>query len=64
MADNTIAYYEDGVPHSADGAVVIVIDGKTPVDTGGTGGGAVVLAVAQVKVPRPFMPQRNGQRLN
>ncbi|EOF5091869.1 colicin-like pore-forming protein [Salmonella enterica] len=41
MADNTIAYYEDGVPHSADGQVVIVIDGKMPVDTGagGTGGG-------------------------
>ncbi|EAT2521868.1 colicin-10 [Salmonella enterica] len=41
MADNTIAYYEDGVPHSADGKVVIVIDGKMPVDTGagGTGGG-------------------------
>ncbi|EBY1954752.1 colicin-10 [Salmonella enterica] len=41
MADNTIAYYEDGVPHSADGKVVIVIDGKMPVDTGagGTDGG-------------------------
>ncbi|EPC4825611.1 colicin-10 [Salmonella enterica] len=44
MADNTIAYYEDGVPHSADGKVVIVIDGKMPVDTGagGTGGGGKV----------------------
>lgn len=41
MSDNTIAYYEDGVPYSADGQVVIVIDGKMPVDTGaeGTGGG-------------------------
>ncbi|ECZ0255935.1 colicin-10 [Salmonella enterica subsp. diarizonae] len=41
MADDTIAYYEDGVPHSADGKVVIVIDGKMPVDTGagGTDGG-------------------------
>ncbi|EDR4261370.1 colicin-10 [Salmonella enterica] len=41
MSDNTIAYYEDGIPYSADGQVVIVIDGKMPVDTGagGTGGG-------------------------
>ncbi|ECY4947644.1 hypothetical protein AVA76_23390, partial [Salmonella enterica subsp. enterica serovar Enteritidis] len=38
MSDNTIAYYEDGVPHSADGEVVIVIDMETPVDTGGGGG--------------------------
>lgn len=39
MSDNTIAYYEDGVPYSADGKVLIIIDGKMPVDTGGTGGG-------------------------
>lgn len=31
MSDDTIAYYEDGVPHSADGEVVI--DMETPVCT-------------------------------
>ncbi|MBA3116236.1 hypothetical protein CB002_011450, partial [Salmonella enterica] len=47
MSDNTIAYYEDGVPYSADGQVVIVIDGKMPVDTGGTGGGGKVGGISE-----------------
>ncbi|MDJ7048169.1 colicin-like pore-forming protein [Salmonella enterica] len=32
----SIAYYEDGVPYSADGKVVIVITGKLPEGTGGS----------------------------
>lgn len=46
MSDNTIAYYEDGIPYAADGMPVIVIEGELPVDTGaggtvGGGGGKV-----------------------
>ncbi|HGA7258585.1 TPA: colicin-like pore-forming protein [Salmonella enterica subsp. enterica serovar Virchow] len=46
MSDNTIAYYEDGIPYAADGMPVIVIEGEMPVDTGaggtvGGGGGKV-----------------------
>lgn len=35
-----IAYYKDGLPYSADGQVIIVITGKVPEGTGGSGGSA------------------------